>query len=381
MSAAAVFACAAVVLACIMQRRFLFWVAARAIAVGTIAITFPPSGQLLFASASDAILLRTIATDIALALIGPLLATYIDDRFDLRRTRILLWSMLPIGVSLTVLAPSIAFADKLDMLHDIVLAGLIVMLVVALVSSVRAGSRAAMFQSAAWLPGICVAFAALFWELALHRAAPFYFEAILIAFLIEFVVTAAGIGDGYMIILRQRDAAMADVRTANMASSLDPLTGIANRRGLARRFRDPDAGRPAGIAMVDCDLFKRVNDSHGHDIGDEVLVAVARALSTENCFPGRLGGEEFMLLLYGPQWERTAEMARRRITGSVRENVPELSFPVTASAGLAAIDAEDSMESAMKRADRALYAAKGAGRDRSLRLTDFPALEQFRHSA
>ena len=376
------FASASGVLAYIMQRRFLCWVATRAIAVGIIALTFPPTERFLFASTSDAVLLRTIATDIAIAVIGPLLATYIDDRFDLRRTRILLWSMLPTGIALTLLAPSIAFTGTLDTLHDSVLVCLIAMLVVALFSAIRAGSRAAMFQAAAWAPGIGVAIAALFWELAWQHTAPFYFEAILVAFLIEFVVTAAGIGDGYMIMMRQRDEAMADVRAANMASALDPLTRIANRRGLAKKFRDPDVGRPTGIAMVDCDLFKRINDNYGHDIGDEVLVTVAKALASDSCFPGRLGGEEFMLLLYGSNWERTAELARRRITVLVRESVPEIPFDVTASAGLAIVNGDDSMESVMKRADRALYAAKGAGRDRSLRLTEFaPQEPSLRQSA
>lgn len=378
MSCVVAFASAAAVLAYIMRRRFLCWVAARAVAVGIMAVTFPPADRFLFASAGDAILLRTIATDCAVAIIGPLLASYIDPKYTLRKTRLVLWSMLPIGIALTAFAPAIAFHQQLDWIHDLVLLGLVAMLAGSLVAAIRVGSRAAMFQAVAWTPGIAVAFAALFWELVWRHTAPFYFEAILGAFMIEFIVTAAGIGDGFRTVERQRDEAIADVRAAHMASSLDPLTGIANRRGLARRFRDAEVGRPTGIAMIDCDLFKRINDTYGHDVGDEVLVTVGTALCGTHCFPGRLGGEEFMLLLYGPRWERDAELARRRITTLVREALPELPFDVTASAGLAEVRADDSMESVMKRADRALYAAKGAGRDRSLRLTEFELVEGSR---
>ena len=373
LSCVVAFASAAGALVYIMRRQFLCWYAARVLAVGLIALTFPPAGQLLFDTLGDAIALRTIATDIAVALTGPILATYIGPGIGIPKTRAALWAMLPIGLSRTLFAPSIAYSGRLDWLHDLILAGLIGILLMALGLAVRAKSRAAVFQAAAWGPGIAVGIGALYWELVKGHAAPFYFEAILVTFMIEFVIAAAGIGDGFMAIERQRDAAIADVRAATVANSLDPLTGIANRRGLARRFRDNDVGRPTGVAVVDCDWFKRINDNFGHDVGDEVLVTVAQALRGEDSFVGRLGGEEFMMLLYGPGWEHNAEVARRRIETLVREAIPEIPFDVTASAGLAAVRDDDSMESVMKRADRALYAAKGAGRDRSLRMTEFGA--------
>jgi PleD family two-component response regulator len=74
-------------------------------------------------------------------------------------------------------------------------------------------------------------------------------------------------------------------------------------------------------------------------------------------------------LIYGGDWESIAEQARQRIDMGVRLRAPQLGFRVTASAGLAAVHDGDTLESAIKRADRALYAAKDAGRDRSLRLT------------
>jgi diguanylate cyclase (GGDEF)-like protein len=115
--------------------------------------------------------------------------------------------------------------------------------------------------------------------------------------------------------------------------------------------------------VIDCDHFKRINDMFGHDVGDEVLIAVAEGLKHDNVFPARQGGEEFVVLLYGDDWQRLAETVRRRITISVLELVPEVPFPVTASAGLTQVGEQDTLDSAVKRGDDALYAAKDAGRD------------------
>ena len=101
----------------------------------------------------------------------------------------------------------------------------------------------------------------------------------------------------------------------------------------------------------------------GHDTGDEVLIAVAEGLKQENVFPARQGGEEFVVLIYGEDYQRLAETVRRQITLSVLEKVPEVPFPVTASAGLTEIRLNDTLDSAVKRGDEALYAAKDAGRD------------------
>ena len=132
--------------------------------------------------------------------------------------------------------------------------------------------------------------------------------------------------------------------------------------------------------MVDCDHFKRINDQFGHDVGDNVLCAIARSLDNEQLFAARLGGEEFVLLLYGENWQEAAELARRGITLAVRDAVPELPYPITASAGLAALEDADTLNTAMKRADRALYAAKEAGRNRSLSLTEYRPVSELKRA-
>ncbi|MCH2486374.1 MAG: GGDEF domain-containing protein [Erythrobacter sp.] len=365
------FALGAVGLYCVIRRRFLLWLSARLLAIGVLALSFPPMADFLFSDAQTLLVVRLIATDISIALAGPVMATYLERSLGLDRLRKLFWAVVPVGIGLALCAPLIA-RDILPLwLHSAVVLVMVAMMTVGLVSAIRAGSRPARFQSVAWGPAILLGFVAIYCELLLGEPFRFYTEAMLAALMVEVIVTPIGIGDGFRIVQRERDRALAEMREATEASTLDPLTGIANRRGLHRRFLAGPA-RPDGIAVVDCDLFKQINDAFGHDVGDEVLVAVGAALGAgENIFPARVGGEEFVLLLYGEDWQRAAEAARRNISAVVAQRVPQLPTAVTASAGLSSVQADDSLDTAIKRADRALYAAKDAGRDRSISLTDF----------
>ncbi|AXK73026.1 diguanylate cyclase [Lysobacter sp. TY2-98] len=154
----------------------------------------------------------------------------------------------------------------------------------------------------------------------------------------------------------------------------DPLTGIANRRGLRRLAEDAFAsaqadGRPISVVLLDLDHFKRVNDQHGHAIGDAVLIRASRALA-EVLRPqdrlGRTGGEEFVVILPGTRRDDAARMAER-LRGAVAEldidSVPGLI--VRTSAGVAtSAPTDDRIDDLLGRADAALYRAKTAGRDR-----------------
>jgi two-component system cell cycle response regulator len=149
----------------------------------------------------------------------------------------------------------------------------------------------------------------------------------------------------------------------------DPLTRLSNRRFLfsqlsalvsgARRH-----GRPLAVAMVDLDGFKAVNDRHGHEVGDHVLVAAAealqRALRAEDVL-GRLGGEEFLALLPDTGPEAAGRAAER-----LRAAVANAGGPVhvTASVGWAVLRDGEAPDDLVRRADSALYAAKSEGRDR-----------------
>ena len=151
---------------------------------------------------------------------------------------------------------------------------------------------------------------------------------------------------------------------------VDALTRVLNRHGLRLTMREGEAaGGSSCIVLLDIDHFKRVNDTYGHAAGDAVLQAVAEAL--ESTVRGgdsvaRYGGEEFLLLLPGVG-VRTAQLVAERARAAVarlRIKTPTGDIQVTISGGIAERTFGDTSESAIARADAALYRAKGEGRDR-----------------
>lgn len=173
------------------------------------------------------------------------------------------------------------------------------------------------------------------------------------------------------IVLRDRE------RKFRGLSSRDPLTGLANRRILVERIdeawsRAQRHHEPLAVAVVDVDHFKRVNDSHGHQTGDQVLKHVAQVLRTSlrnEDTVGRWGGEEFLILLplQGLVSAKAAlERCRVRIQGEPVQSEDGRAVRVTASFGLAAFPGcgADSMQGLLAAADAALYRAKRGGRNR-----------------
>jgi diguanylate cyclase (GGDEF)-like protein len=150
------------------------------------------------------------------------------------------------------------------------------------------------------------------------------------------------------------------------AAHTDPLTGLGNRRGLESALSHLEArAQPFAVMALDIDFFKRINDRHGHDVGDQVLVGLARLMQAQarqgdGLF--RLGGEEFLVILPGIEPGGAlgiAERLRAALEGSgvLHDDV------VTLSAGVAVWETGDT-ESTLKAADQALYRAKQAGRNR-----------------
>ena len=158
-------------------------------------------------------------------------------------------------------------------------------------------------------------------------------------------------------------------------ASTDPLTGLPNRRfledyarielGRLRRF-----GADVSVLMLDLDAFKAINDRHGHIAGDAVLKAVAQRCKTavrENDLFARIGGEEFVVML-----PETDEAGAVVLAEKIRAMIEDLEIEsdagllrVTSSIGVTSVTPEDpSIDTAMHRADTALYAAKNAGRNR-----------------
>jgi len=157
------------------------------------------------------------------------------------------------------------------------------------------------------------------------------------------------------------------------ASLRDPLTGLYNRRGLEERFHDIKAtAKASGLqyfyVQFDLDHFKSINDNHGHLVGDALLKHVSETASkfVENFgASARCGGEEFALILASDNMENAQIMVDQiRITIAMarHEELPA-DTRVTASFGMTRITCDDSLHSAMKRSDDALYEAKHAGRN------------------
>lgn len=156
----------------------------------------------------------------------------------------------------------------------------------------------------------------------------------------------------------------------------DQLTGLLNRREFDRVLaeeaeRASRFARPFGLAMIDVDHFKRINDTHGHLVGDAVLREVARRLASEARSVDRLarfGGEEFALLVLESDEGSTREIAQRgwRAVQATPVVVNEkVTLPVTVSVGTASLPGNATTpEALVQAADHALYAAKAAGRNR-----------------
>jgi diguanylate cyclase (GGDEF)-like protein len=150
----------------------------------------------------------------------------------------------------------------------------------------------------------------------------------------------------------------------------DSLTGMYNRRGFFEHAKQSCAraeqGAPLCAIMADLDHFKAVNDGHGHDAGDKAISAVAQELMSGKWHAGRLGGEEFALLLEGramAETTRIAELLRSRIA-ALRVPLDGNMLSLTCSFGVSEWRPGDGIDSLLKRADMALYEAKLAGRNR-----------------
>jgi two-component system cell cycle response regulator len=150
-------------------------------------------------------------------------------------------------------------------------------------------------------------------------------------------------------------------------ASFDPLTGLHNRRVFFEHAQSASQRCPMVTAiMIDIDHFKRINDVFGHDIGDRAIAAVAQAIAIEGPVTGRLGGEEFALLLEGRTIEEglmIAERLRLRMS-ALRFETAHGIMTLSCSFGVSERQAGENIDDLLKRADIALYAAKTAGRNR-----------------
>lgn len=178
-------------------------------------------------------------------------------------------------------------------------------------------------------------------------------------------------------LLRQRqevDQVMERLERAQTEPLRDPLTGLNNLHGLRRAVEARGTSDLTDIAFLaaDIDYFKRINDSHGHVIGDKVLAKVAEILREHlsgGDIAARLGGDEFGMFLPGKSLAEAAVLAEQirataNLTVITRADGMQYSGAVTLSIGVALGEPTDTLESLRHRADEALYDAKDAGRNR-----------------
>ncbi len=218
------------------------------------------------------------------------------------------------------------------------------------------------------------------------------------------VVIAIGFGMQLLVekregIVRERRlvTTAADLRAATAAlerlATIDPLTGVRNRRAffeaLGTEFRRSQRyGHDLSVLMIDIDDFKSVNDQGGHLFGDYVLTTTARVLSEhtrESDLVARYGGEEFVVMLPETDEEGCAVVADKLLRAVEALEYRSREFPpprmpgyrLTISAGLACgpLEAGENETELVRRADRALYAAKYAGKNRVHRWTPTGSLE------
>lgn len=242
----------------------------------------------------------------------------------------------------------------------------------------RRGSRAVRFLLVGWAPFMALGLVRVGTMLApwlqQSEAIPLFY----IAMVIESVAISLGVADRFMILKRQRDLALARAQSLEYLSERDDLTGLYNRRALEGPPGDFAAQKFTGLALFDLDNFKRVNDTHGHAVGDAVLRTVAGVLDGhEDSIALRLGGEEFMLLLHGDNVAQRVERLREAIPVRIAREVAELEALVTASAGLVEAapgsDIGADFVALYRQADDLLYEAKHHGRNLLAAVTLRPA--------
>jgi diguanylate cyclase (GGDEF)-like protein len=177
-------------------------------------------------------------------------------------------------------------------------------------------------------------------------------------------------GSAFLLLTMTKERAEAQHKRAAV---IDPLTGVPNRRGFMDRAegvlaRCREVGHPVSVLLFDLDHFKRINDTYGHQAGDDVLVEFCRAAQSrfgpDDVF-ARLGGEEFVCMLPGTKLQAAfgiAERIRRDFDGA---GGGAADVQATVSVGISnSLDAGGELAALLGAADKALYRAKAKGRNR-----------------
>jgi diguanylate cyclase (GGDEF)-like protein len=272
-------------------------------------------------------------------------------------------------------------SGAIDLLANVVgvlFTGLVAVVLACLAVAWRRGSAAARAFAGAWLVPLLVMGLSGFFDLGntLWGGGPQMLVLLSGAWQTVWLSIAAT--RRFTLLRQERDSAVAAEAVAQDLARRDPLTGLSNRRGFVERIapllaaHDSGCGDRAGalaLLLLDIDQFKTVNDRHGHDTGDAVLITIARRLERWDSpvqVVGRLGGEEFAILVAG-----MGRFAAHSFAESVRQAIAACDHgaaikgdEATVSIGMVMARPGDTFASLYRAADTALYAAKHQGRNR-----------------
>jgi len=248
------------------------------------------------------------------------------------------------------------------------------------------GSKSASYFTIGWTVFMCGAVVSSLTDAGYLPQWGWATYASQIASLFEAVILSLGLAHHIQAIRREKELAVSLMKETRRMAETDDLTGLYNRRYMVNAFQtlesyaeqhgteDAVASKRASLLMIDVDHFKRINDTYGHDIGDRVLIDVAGVLRS-HCRPqdvaGRIGGEEFIVLMRGADIER-AERKAVALLEAIRKHTLRIegaAIQCTVSIGIAERrqgESED-FHRVLRRADEALYEAKRGGRNRVCR--------------
>lgn len=188
-----------------------------------------------------------------------------------------------------------------------------------------------------------------------------------------------------------RNSQAPEFKQLKLQASRDALTSVANRGELERQLKllvdqyQENPSDPFCVIFADADHFKRINDTYGHQVGDQVLIDLARHFCEETYsgeIVGRYGGEEFLVLCPSTNLEQAVRRADRLRTSLQTAQIGGNDrLKLTCSFGVSQIEPGDTTEMVLRRADQALYAAKEGGRDRTCSMTIREPQEQQREQA
>ncbi len=343
----------------------------------TVAYTFSSSGLIFIVFAETSLITKMLINYWSLA-IGIAASGFFLVRF-VERNKIAPWlqavifmtALLPIFVTASVLPIDAGYSINARAYYNASFIPVFLVVLYTMVHALRRGSKAIWFQIAGWTPIVIFGLDRAARGMDLYVGWPVLDYGLYFFLVSETIILALGVAYRILRLRQQHEDTLRKQVELTLLADTDGLTMMNNRRSFEREFRrNQQDYRYSHLAIIDIDLFKRVNDRYGHEIGDEVLRVVGKELEATPHFAARIGGEEFTLLMHNDNRENRKKYPANALADicetlirAVHDRVPEIREPVTFSVGVAAIAKRASLRSVMATADRRLYDAKNNGRN------------------